>query len=331
MSIPTTVIRRLVVADAPALVACFRRCYGETYPNDDFYDAPRLAQRIELGSLRSAVAIANDGTLVGHTGLSVRHSDAKAIEAGNTVVDPACRGQGLLARIAALLNQLCTEAGYFAYLHYPTGAHDIMQKASVRGGFETGVMLDYIPAETDYREIDRGEGRVAATVAYQPFAPAPHRTLWIAPRYFDVARQVYDAASLDRSLRIADDSTASRTTSLTTSFSKRRGLQHVHVGAIGSDFAHAIMAASRADAAVSHIDLCLDDPGVTIAVEELRKQGYFFCALLPEFAHTDVLRMQRLAAPTATSFTPKLANATAVELLARMRRERDTANANNAF
>ena len=329
MSIPVTVIRRLVVADAPALVACFRRCYGETYPNDDFYDAPRLAQRIELGSLRSAVAIANDGTLVGHTGLSVRHSDAKAIEAGNTVVDPACRGQGLLARIAALLNQLCTEAGYFAYVHYPTCAHEIMQKGSVRSGFETGVMLDYIPAETDYREIDQGDGRIAATVVYQPFASAPHRNVLIAPRYFDVVKQLYAAANLDRSVQITNEAAPSRLTTLTTSFSTRRGLCHIHVNAVGSDFARAVETASHGNVAVVHVDLRLDDAGVGVAVNELRKLGYFFCALMPEFARTDVLRMQRLASPTATSFTPKLANATAVELLARMRREHDTSN--NAF
>ena len=158
-------------------------------------------------------------------------------------------------------------------------------------------------------------------MAYQPFAPAPHRTLWIAPRYLDVARQLYGAASLDRSLQVANDSTASRTTSATASFNKRRGLQHLHVAVIGTDFARAIAAASNAAAAVSHVDLCLDDPGIAFAVEALRKQGYFFCALLPEFAHTDVLRMQRLTFPTAGSFAPKLANAGAVELLARMRRE----------
>jgi hypothetical protein len=305
-------------------VACFRRCYGETYPNDDFYDAARLTQRIESGSLRSVVAIADDGTLVGHTGLTVRHAGATVTEAGNTVVDPACRGQGLLNRLGGLLNRMCVEAGYVGYVHYPTAAHEIMQKASVRSGFETGVMLDYIPAETDYREIDRSDGRVAATVAYQPFAAAPQRELWISPRYFAVATQLYGAASLDRTFQVPDGLTPSRATEMTASFNQRRGLHHVHVAAVGTDFSRALDTAARADATVGHVDLCLDDPGVTVAVEELRKRGYFFCALLPEFAHTDVLRLQRLVSPTASSFAPKLANAGAIELLARMKREYET-------
>lgn len=308
-------------------MACFRRCYGETYPNDDFYDVARLAQRIASGSLRSVVAIADDGTLVGHTGLTVRHAGANAIEAGNTVVDPACRGQGLLGQLGAALTKLCIGAGHLAYLHYPTCAHEIMQKGSVRSGFETGVMLDYIPAETDYREIDQGDGRIAATVVYQPFAPVPHRNVTIASRYFDVAQQLYTAAALDRSVQVANEPAPSRATALAVSFSERRSLCHIHVDAVGSDFIRAVDGASHGNAAVVHVDLCLDDPGVGVAVDELRRQGFFFCALMPEFARTDVLRMQRLASPAGTSFAPKLANATAVELLARIQRERATSNA----
>ncbi len=303
------------------MAACFRRCYGETYPNDDFYDVARLTERIDAGSLRSVVAIADDGSLVGHTGLTVRHVGANAIEAGNTVVDPACRGQGLLARLAAALNELCRDAGYLAYLHYPTTAHEIMQKASVRGGFETGLMLDYIPAETDYRDIDQGDGRIAATVVYQPFAPAPPRTLWMAAQYVEIAKDLYDAAKLDRTLRLANGPATARVTSSAPSFSKRRGLRHAHVTTVGTDFASVAAATVSGDAAVVHVDLCLDDPGVGPAVETLRDLGFFFCALLPEFAHTDVLRMQHLTSPAATSFAPKLSNAGAARLLELMRRE----------
>ncbi len=256
-------------------MACFRRCYGETYPNDDFYDVARLAQRITSGSLRSVVAIADDGTLVGHTGLTVRHAGANAIEAGNTVVDPACRGQGLLGQLGAALTKLCVGAGHLAYLHYPTCAHEIMQKGSVRSGFETGVMLDYIPAETDYREIDQGDGRIAATVVYQPFAPAPHRNVTIASRYFDVAQQLYDCrgpgslragcqrartVAIDRTDRIVQQASGPAATYTLTQSAPTSSARST--------------AASHGDAAVVHVDLCLDDPGVGVAVDELRRQGY---------------------------------------------------------
>jgi hypothetical protein len=71
-----------------------------------------------------------------------------------------------------------------------------------------------------------------------------------------------------------------------------------------------------------HVDLCMDDPEIAAACATLRRLGFFFCALLPEFAHTDVLRMQRLNRVSPTSFAPQLANAGARGLLDGMRRER---------
>ena len=91
----------------------------------------------------------------------------------------------------------------------------------------------------------------------------------------------------------------------------RRSLQHVHVERAGHDLAKWIDSA----AAVTHVDLCLDDPGVEAAVSVLRDQGFFFCAVMPESAHTDVLRLQRLASPSPESFAPKLANEGARRLL----------------
>ena len=305
------------------MVACFRRCYGDTYPAGDFYDVERLQQRIDSGSLRSVVAIAEDGALVGHTGLTVRHPGANAIEAGNTVVDPACRSQGLLGRLAKALTELCTGERYVAYLHYPTTAHEIMQKASVRGGgVETGVMLDYIPAETEYRGIDQATGRLAATVVYQPFSAAPARDLWLPADYVDLASELYRHAGLERSLRIPNDHVEAQYTTARVTLNAKRGLLNVHVTGAGNDLAHVVADARAAHrCALMHVDLCMDDAGIGRAAATLRRAGFFFCALLPEFAHTDVLRLQRLQQPSPTSLAPALANPLARRLLDRMRAE----------
>jgi hypothetical protein len=90
---------------------------------------------------------------------------------------------------------------------------------------------------------------------------------------------------------------------------------------IGVDFARLVEHQLASGAAVFHVDLCLDDPGVTTAIEALRGLGFLFCALLPEFAHTDVVRLQRLSAPVSTTFAPRLVNPTAQTLLAQMQAE----------
>ena len=49
------------------------------------------------------------------------------------------------------------EGGFLGFHHYPTTAHPVMQKLAVEcGGIETGIMVDYIPAGTEYREIEGG-------------------------------------------------------------------------------------------------------------------------------------------------------------------------------
>ncbi len=305
-------IRRLGEADAAALVRCFVRCYGDTYPSDHFHDPGRLRARIADGTLRSVGAIARDGTLVGHMGLTVRHRRARASEAGNTVVDPAYRGRGLLGQLGGALAELCRGEGFIGYVHYPTTAHDIMQRTSVRGdGVETGLMLDYIPAETDYRGIEQGVGRLAATVAYLPFSRAPERRVFLPTAYRELITDLYNEAMLERGVAPPRDTLTRGATRALRTLHVRRSLLQVHVERAGRDIAKCLDSST----AVTHVDLCLDDPGVGAAVSILRDQRFFFCAVMPEFAHTDVLRLQRLESPSPESFAPKLANEGARRLL----------------
>ncbi len=314
-------VRRLVAADAPGLTRCFERCYGTTYPSDIFYATQRLATAIEAGNLRSVVAV-NENNIIGHTGLTVRHDGARAIEAGNTVVDPNWRGQGLLGELGTALTELCRAEGFAAYVHYPTTAHEIMQKRSVQGGgTETGLMLAYIPAETNYTAIDHTSGRLAATVVFQPFEAMPHRRVYLPERYAQVLKALFDDCNLERTF----NAPATRSAGSAPEFvmHERRGLLHAFVTRAAADLPQQIEAASgSATAAVIQVDLCLDDPAVSAAVDALAAGGFYFAALMPEFAHTDVLRLQRINQTSAAEFEPALANPGAQRLLRYIKADR---------
>lgn len=318
-------IRRLVPADAPGLTRCFERCYGTTYANDIFYATQRLAASIEAGHLRSVVAATEDA-IVGHTGLSVRHDGARAIEAGNTVVDPDWRGQGLLGRLGAALAELCRAEGFAAYVHYPTTAHEIMQKRSVLGrGTETGLMLGYIPAETNYTGIDHARGRAAATVVFQPFTTMPPRDVYLPERHAQVLQTLFENCNLKRTFT-APALPVGAGSKPEFVMHERRSLLHAFVCRAAADLPQQIEAARRASAAtVIHVDLCLDDPALSAAVDALVAGGFFFSALLPEFAHTDVLRLQWLAEASAAEFEPELANPAAQRLLRYITADRHSA------
>jgi len=314
---PDILIRELVPADAEGLVNCFRRCYGASYPNEAFYDAAELEQRIARRALQSVVAVDQTDRILGHTGLTVRHSQARAIEAGNTVVDPECRGRGLLGQLGKALGRLCKDRGFVGYVHYPTTAHEIMQKTSVTGGgVETGVMLAYIPADTDYKDIDQAAGRLAATVVYQPFTEAPSRDVILPARYATVLAKLYGATGLRRQCETASAPLPTSPTESTPTMQERRGLLHIEIPRCGANLVEVIdEALSVWSPAIAHADLCLDDEAVGAAVEVLSDQGFGFCALLPEFAHTDVLRLQWLAGSPPEVFNPALANPGAKALM----------------
>ena len=142
------VVRDLVAEDIPQLLALFEACYGRTYTNPIFYDESALREAIASGRLRPVV-VEWRGRIAGHMALTIRHPNARVCEAGNTVVLPVVRDRGLMPRLAHALHERTRRDGFSGYIHYPTTAHDIMQRASVlNGGVETGIMLGYVPGHT---------------------------------------------------------------------------------------------------------------------------------------------------------------------------------------
>ncbi len=304
-------LRDLVDGDITSLVDLFRSCYGTTYSNPIFYDAAVLRDHVVRGSLRSVVA-EQSGRLVGHMALTVHHDGALICEAGNTVVDPDARGHGVMAQLGMALHDRTRREGFLGYIHYPTTAHDIMQRASVmKGGVETGVLLGYIPADTEYTAIDKRNHRLAVTVAFQPLDRMPPRNLARLPeRYADLLTEIYHSAGLDRIVPEGDHAVAFlRNSVLSHSFNPRRKALHVSVDSVGDDLDESVRKMlNERDPAVAIVDLPVDALGIDAAVESLRSLGFFFAALHPEFCDTDILRLQRLRDRSAEVLNPTLAN-----------------------
>lgn len=305
--------------DAGKLTACFERCYGDSYVADFFYDAAAIRARLADGRLHSVVAMTDAGEIVGHMALTRHHPRSRTVEAGNTIVDPRCRGAGLAARLGAALFEACRDRGYVGFHHYPTTAHAIMQKLAVQGGgIETGVMLSYIPEGTDYRDLGgkSEQGRLAVVVVYQPIAAAPAREVFLPARFETMLLAIYDRARLERRGASAASSLPPHATRLESSGDARRGLQRVAVERVGRDVESRIVEVVRGGGAeIAQVDLPLSDPATPLAAEALRAHDFFFCALLPELGDGDVLRLQRLRDPEEPRVLPDLVHAEARAIL----------------
>ncbi|MBW2390142.1 MAG: hypothetical protein JRG89_17185 [Deltaproteobacteria bacterium] len=320
------ILRQLVAADAGELVRCFERCYGKSYVDGDFYHEAMIRSRLAEGRLRSIVAVNEQDEIVGHMGLSARHPDALTADAGNTVVDPRYRNQKLAARIGLELFGLSREIGLVGFHHYPTTAHPVMQKLAVQaGGVETGIMLDYIPGETDYKGFadEQAAQRLSTTVVYQPLAPAPPRDIYLPERYRELVAWLCAASKLDRRLHEPAAEPLSSRSQLVASVYPRRRLLRIEVRRSGADLVEAVARQTEgAEVDVIQLDLPLADSGVSLAVEVLRSEGFYYSALLPEYFEGDVLRLQKTTGPFQTALREKLATADACSLFAFIEKDR---------
>lgn len=309
----STSIVRLAAADAAAIVDCFRRVYGDSYANELFYDAAALARALAAGRVGSVGARSADGVILGHMAMTV-HPDASVVELGNTVVDPAARGQGLAWKVGAELSAWCRDLGYQGFLHYPTTDHHIMQRQSVKAGFEIGLMLGYIPAETHGRvgAADRS-GRQAATIVYEPYGPGETFEGFVPVEYMDLLTKLTQRTGLPRTWRSSEEvpALAGKSDRL---IQAKRGLDRCSFIRVGADIEHVLAAFSDSLAPCLQIDLPMTDAAIGHGVRFAKDLGFGFCGWLPGYRAGDVLRLQRVA-PNVTDLSPALENPDARDLL----------------
>jgi GNAT superfamily N-acetyltransferase len=306
-------ILRLHKADAPGIVDCFKRVYGDSYANELFYDPDALSQAIAVGRVGSVGARTADGTILGHMAMTV-HADADVVELGNSVVDPAARGKGLAWKVGAELSTWCRELGYQGFVHYPTTDHHIMQRQSVKAGFEVGLMLGYIPEETHGKvgEADR-RGRQAATIVYEPYWPGQAFEGFVPDEYADLLTKLAHSAGLPRTWRISEVIPSIATKVELSAFPKR-GLDRASITQVGGDLADVLGTFSESVSPCLQIDLSMTDPAIGYGLRIAKGLGFRFCGWLPGYRRADVLRLQRVDADV-TDLSPALENRGARDLL----------------
>jgi len=261
--------------------------------------------------------------VVGQIGFTLPTPASTVVEAGTTVVDPGARGQGLMGRLALALFEAVAAQGAAGFIHFPTTAHPVMQRASLAaGGRETGVMLAYLPPQARDLELGaQGAGRLAVTVVYQPVAAAPAQRIHLPRRYAELILDLADALGLGRS-EAGPPRTPAGESLLEHGSDAARGLERIAVERIGADIDAAVSSlASATAAALVHVDLPMNDPGIDHAVELLRRSGFAFAAWLPGWAGHDMLRMQQPASPSESELAPALFSPRAGALMRMIRAE----------
>ncbi len=289
--------------------------YGDSYANPLFYKESDLAEAIATQRLCSVGALSGDGRVLGHMAMSLSGA-GDTPELGNTVVDPDARGSGVAWQVGAELTTWCREMGFTGFLHYPTADHHIMQRQSVKRGFETGLMLGYIPADTDGKVRDaRQARRQAATIVYEPLAAGEQKNSFLPAYGAELVRSFAQSCQLPRIWLAPDTGRLPARSVAEVETQPERGLVRSTVRGVGQDIESAIAALQALAAPCAQIDFLMIDPGIEFGVEVARRRGFVLSGWLPGFRDGDVLRVQQPQVET-TNMAPDLVNSTAREILA---------------
>jgi hypothetical protein len=283
--------------DAPGIGRLFHTVYGDKYPFSRFYNPEELIQAFETGDNYSIVARKEDGEIIGHLGYFRSAPFAGLYEAGAGLVLPAYRKEGLTLSLLHYMYDLLSPAlGIDEAWGEAVCNHLHMQRITERFKFvETGLEIDLMPEETFAKEGT--SGRVTSTVAFRCYVPWPH-TVYLPSVYEKELRSIYSRLDAQRTLHVSGDMPpAGCSTSASHKVFEFAQVARIEVMAAGEDFETWLKGVEAGildgKIKVSQVRLNLSCPWVGSAVDILRRQGYFFGALLPRWYGEDGFLMQK--------------------------------------
>ncbi len=289
-------IRKMEPADAAALVRCVYRCYGYSYKAAVMYEPSEIRRALRNGTMTSVVAVAGDGSVVGHAAVFIERAGDAVPESGRMIVDPRYRGRGLAGRMAGLRRELVEKASLPGFWAEAVTNHPASQREFIdNGGREVGLLIGASPP-SEMLGFAGAAGRRTLLAMYTPL----HRraqTVYLPERHAEFVLALAERVGAER--EVATDMTEpAGETRLWTSVESDAGLARIRVEAAGADLpsnvADAVDGLDAFNLDVIHLDLPLSDSASAAAVEELEPLGFSLAAWVPRFVDgSDMVRLQR--------------------------------------
>jgi anti-sigma regulatory factor (Ser/Thr protein kinase)/GNAT superfamily N-acetyltransferase len=301
--IPITV-RRTEPADSMDLARCIYRCYGYTYTNDYIYYPDRVKELLESGLLLSYIALNPKGEVIGHIAIKRDSPDAHVGDGGQGVVDPRYRGNGFLGKLILSFVEYARQNGIYGAYTEAVTIHPFSQKAVLAmGGFETGALLGFIPANIAFKGI-KGDTQKRQTVVlmYTSINTEPARNVYPPLHHEAIIRDIYGKSKLERNIVSASDykgqAEMPAQSKVNVRVAPESGQAYIQVIEFGADLDEMVkfrlneLCLRRIDCI--YLDLPLSDPAVQKSVAALEMRGFFFGGVIPGLYDGDILRLQYL-------------------------------------
>lgn len=297
-------IRDMTVDDVTGVARLFYRCYGYSAAYAAaVYQPERMRALVAEGLHLGTVAVAADGTIVGHVAGEVTSPEAKISEIGLFAVDPQFRRFGVGVQIGVYHATKMYNAGFIGLYSHAVTVHDRSQKAAVRsGGKEVGMLLASQPGELDFQgfEVD-GEHRKSTMNFFVNLGRTPHRTVYVPPAHAEIVERIYAHTQIPRTVvahSMGRPDIPNETSEFRINLRHETGIALLEVARYGEDFLHSLQSQLQ-QLRMNRFDLIvvgfpMADPLTAYFASGLHELGLSFAAVMPELHDGDILRLQAL-------------------------------------
>lgn len=298
------VVRDMTADDVTGVARLFYRCYGYSAAYATaVYQPDRLRALVQEGLHLGTVAVADDGTIVGHVAGEVTSPDAKVGEIGLFAVDPQFRKFGVGLQVGIYHAAKMYNAGFIGLYTHAVTVHDRSQKSAVHsGGKEVGMLLASQPGELNFQGFDVDpEHRKSTMNFFLNLGRTPERTVYVPPAHAEIVERIYAHAQVPRVVVAqapARPEIAEKTSEFRINLRHETGIAWLDVTRYGTDFLQNLQAQLQ-QLRMNRFDLIvvgfpMSDPLTAYFASGLHELGLSFAAVMPEFRDGDVLRLQAL-------------------------------------
>lgn len=297
-------IRAMTADDVVEVARLFYRCYGYSVAYAPVvYQPEKLRELIEAGQHIGTVAVAPDGTVIGHVATEVSGPDAIVGEVGLLAVDPQYRGHKVTMRMGLSHITRLYEGGFVGQYSHAVTVHTRSQKSALQaGGKECGLLVAAQSGDLEFRGFDTAEGqRKAVVVFYASFGNTPERVVYAPPTYAEFVQRLYAHASLPRKVvahfeRRPD--VPDQTSQFSVALRHETGIARLVVRRFGRDFLESLQNQVQ-QFRINRFETIwlgfpMSDPLTAHFAAGLHELGLSFASVMPEYDDGDVMWLQHL-------------------------------------
>jgi N-acetylglutamate synthase-like GNAT family acetyltransferase len=291
-------IRLLEIEDIPQLIACLKRCYGDSYPFKEMYDPVALEKIINAKMMHSVVAEHPNGHLIGHCALTLDNIKNISPEAGKMVVDPDYRGHHIAEKMAKKRIDITKDLNLMGFWTDCVTNHPYSQDEMFAfGAKETGILLGASPSRQMIGLQNFSDTRMSFLSCYLSLKDQ-HSIIYMPENHINFVSELSQNINLSRTIK-ASSALGSGKSEYTIHVNPETQMASIKVEHIGEDFMgvmnQELEKLEPLELPFTMLNLPISQEAASLAFSQLENLGFFWGAWLPNYSeYGDVMRLQKL-------------------------------------